>query len=101
MLLWFPHRQGKYAEADALYVRAIESREALNGPDDPDIATLLGNRAEVLENQVRPKSTLSGALPVGFTCVSGLYTLFEFDPLLFLVHGLLYSASSSGWPLAK
>lgn len=40
--------QGKYSEADLLYLRAIEIGEKALGPDHPDLATWLSNRALVL-----------------------------------------------------
>ena len=45
--------QGKYDEADPLYLRAIEIGEKTLGPDHPDLATRLNNRARLLESQVR------------------------------------------------
>ena len=45
--------QGKYAEADPLYLRAIEIGEKTLGPDHPELATRLNNRAGLLAAQVR------------------------------------------------
>ena len=45
--------QGKYAEADRLYLRAIEIGEKTLGPDHPDLAKRLNNRAGLLGEQVR------------------------------------------------
>ena len=45
--------QGKYEEADPLYLRAIEIGEKTLGPDHPDLATRLNNRAWLLKKQVR------------------------------------------------
>ncbi|CAN0356259.1 unnamed protein product, partial [Ectocarpus fasciculatus] len=47
--------QGKYQEADPLYLRAIEIGERTLGADHPDLATRLNNRAGLLEKQVRNK----------------------------------------------
>eukprot|EP00903_Cladosiphon_okamuranus_P018131 g16686.t1 len=43
--------QGKYAEADRLYLRAIEIGEKTLGPDHPNLATRLNNRAVLLKSQ--------------------------------------------------
>ncbi|CAN0333504.1 unnamed protein product, partial [Ectocarpus sp. 12 AP-2014] len=43
--------QGKYSEADPLYLRAIEIGEKTLGPDHPALATRLNNRAELLSAQ--------------------------------------------------
>ena len=48
-----PVFQGKFDEADPLYLRAIEIGEKTLGPDHPDLATLLNNRARLLQQQVR------------------------------------------------
>lgn len=47
-----PNLQGKYDEADPLYVRAIAIGEKALGRDDPDLAVYLNNRAELLRAQV-------------------------------------------------
>lgn len=47
--------QGKYAEADALYLRAIEVGEKMVGHDHPYLATSFNNRAELLRAQARVK----------------------------------------------
>ena len=47
--------QGKFEEADSLYLRAIEIGEKTLGPDHPDLATRLNNRAGLLRKQVRAK----------------------------------------------
>ena len=44
--------QGKHGEADALHLRAIGIQEKALGPDHPDLAKSLGNRANVLKAQV-------------------------------------------------
>lgn len=44
--------QGKFEEADALLLRAIGIREDALGPDHPNVAVLLSNRAGVLQAQV-------------------------------------------------
>ncbi|CAM9531172.1 unnamed protein product, partial [Ectocarpus sp. 12 AP-2014] len=41
--------QGKYWEADPLYLRAIEIGEKALGPDHPDLGTWLNNRAVLLD----------------------------------------------------
>lgn len=45
--------QGKYDEADPLYLRAIAITEKALGPDHPSLAESLNNRAELLTAQVR------------------------------------------------
>ncbi|CAM9264861.1 unnamed protein product [Ectocarpus fasciculatus] len=50
--------QGKYEEADSLYLRAIEIGEATLGPDHPDVATRLNNRAALLTAQVRTQEDI-------------------------------------------
>jgi len=45
--------QGKLAEADLLYLQAVEIGEIALGPDHPDVGEQLSNRAEVLFAQVR------------------------------------------------
>lgn len=44
--------QGRYAESDVLHVRIIEIGERNLGPNHPDLATMLANRALLLEKQV-------------------------------------------------
>ena len=45
--------QGKFDEADPLYLRAIEIGEKTLGPDFPDLAAMLNNRAVLLKAQLR------------------------------------------------
>ena len=45
--------QGKDEEADPLYARATEIWERALGPEHPNVATVLNNRARLLEKQVR------------------------------------------------
>ena len=45
--------QGKFAEAEPLYRRATEIWETASGPEHPNVATALNNRAGLLESQVR------------------------------------------------
>ncbi|CAN0605829.1 unnamed protein product, partial [Ectocarpus sp. 12 AP-2014] len=40
--------QGKYEQADPLYLRAIEIWEAALGPNHPEVASGLNNRAGLL-----------------------------------------------------
>ena len=47
------HDQGKYAEAEALYFRALAIREESLGPNHPDVATALNNLAALYESQDR------------------------------------------------
>lgn len=47
--------QGKYEQAEPLYLRAIKISEAALGPHHPDVAVVLNNRAEMLNVQVRAK----------------------------------------------
>ncbi|CAM9785452.1 unnamed protein product [Ectocarpus sp. 4 AP-2014] len=44
-------KQGKYTEADPLYLRAIEVVEKMLGRDHPDLATSFNNRAGLLRAQ--------------------------------------------------
>ena len=41
------HAQGKYAEAEPLYQRALAIREKAFGPEHPDVATSLNNLAQL------------------------------------------------------
>ena len=52
MLSCPPQLQGKYEEADAFFIRVIDSQERTLGSDHPDLATTLDSRAVVLSNQV-------------------------------------------------
>lgn len=45
--------QGKLDEADPLYLRSIEIQEKTLGPDHPELAFSLNNRAGLLQAQVR------------------------------------------------
>ncbi|CAM9952610.1 unnamed protein product, partial [Scytosiphon promiscuus] len=45
--------QGKYEDADAAFLRAIEILEKAFGSNHPDLAICLGSRARVLHAQVR------------------------------------------------
>ena len=45
--------QGKYAEAEPLYERSQAIREKALGPEHPDVAQSLNNRAFLLKSQVR------------------------------------------------
>ncbi|CAN0589020.1 unnamed protein product, partial [Ectocarpus sp. 12 AP-2014] len=47
--------QGKYADADPLYLQAIEIQAKILGPEHQDLATTLNNLAALLEIQVRVK----------------------------------------------
>ncbi|CAM9971540.1 unnamed protein product [Ectocarpus sp. 8 AP-2014] len=49
---------GKYAEAEPLYERSQAIQEKVLGPEHPDVATSLNNRASLLESQVRHKRCL-------------------------------------------
>ena len=46
--------QGKFKEADALSLRAVEIQEKALGPDHPELARGLTERADVLQAQVIP-----------------------------------------------
>lgn len=48
------HLQGKHAEAEALYVRAIGIKEKVLGADHPEVATTLNDLALLHKEQVRP-----------------------------------------------
>ena len=45
--------QGRYADAEPLYKRALAIREKALGPDHPDVATSLNNLAELYRDQGR------------------------------------------------
>ena len=45
--------QGKYNEAEPLYERSQAIREKILGPEHPNVAQSLNNRAELLRAQVR------------------------------------------------
>ena len=45
--------QGKYDEAEPLYERSQAIDEKVLGPEHPDVAQSLNNRAVLLQNQVR------------------------------------------------
>ena len=45
--------QGRYAEAEPLYKRALAIREKALGPDHPDVATSLNNLALLYDDQGR------------------------------------------------
>lgn len=49
--------QGKYAEAEPLYMRTQEIVEKSLGPDHPDVATIVSNRAELMKQQVRTENS--------------------------------------------
>ena len=51
--LWSLAFQGKRAEAEPLYERSQAIVEKVLGPDHPDMAKVLDNRAMLLEAQVR------------------------------------------------
>ncbi|CAN0531556.1 unnamed protein product [Ectocarpus sp. 8 AP-2014] len=42
--------QGKYDDAEQLYERSLAIREKLLGPEHPDVAQSLNNRAGLLSN---------------------------------------------------
>ena len=45
--------QGRYAEAEPLYKRALAIQEKALGPDHPDVATALNNLAVLYRHQGR------------------------------------------------
>ena len=47
------HDQGRYADAEPLFKRALTIREKALGPDHPDVATTLNNLAELYHDQGR------------------------------------------------
>ena len=47
------YTQGKYAEAEPLYTRALEIDEKALGPDHPNVATTLENYAALLRETQR------------------------------------------------
>ena len=52
--------QGKFTEAEPLYGRATEIWETALGPEHPNVATALNNRAGLLESQVRTVRNFPG-----------------------------------------
>ncbi|CAB1107477.1 unnamed protein product [Ectocarpus sp. CCAP 1310/34] len=70
--------QGKYAEAEPLYERWQAIFETALGPEHPNVATALNNRAGLLEDQ-RRQTNFSPPLPVTF---QGKYE--EAEPLYML-----------------
>lgn len=64
--------QGKYAEADSLHLRAIDIGERTLGPNHPDFALWLVNRASVLEKQASPCSNFQETSPHVLPDVAGL-----------------------------
>ena len=50
--------QGKYADAEVLYKRAVKIWTHICGPDHPRVATALNNRAAVLKAQVTESKIL-------------------------------------------
>lgn len=57
--------QGKHAEADPEYLRAIEIEEETRGPDHPSLARRLNDRAVSLDWQVRVDGNMEGSACVG------------------------------------
>ena len=47
------HNQGRYAEAEPLYQRALAISEKALGPEHPDVAKSLNNLAELFRAQGR------------------------------------------------
>lgn len=66
--------QGKYTEADPLYERSLAILEKVLGPEHPDLASSLNNRAELLLVQVKTTRKLpeniSGSKLLGETARS-------------------------------
>lgn len=52
-VVFFLSFEGKYNEADSLYLRAIEIGERTLPPDHADLAVRFNNRAGLLKAQVR------------------------------------------------
>lgn len=63
MLMLAVRSQGKYTEADPLYLRAIDIRERVLGADHPELAISLCTRGQLLQAQVCVcvRSIFSGA----------------------------------------
>ena len=49
----------RYSEAEPLYERCQKIEEKVLGPEHPSLATTLGNRASLLQHQVRGDVTFS------------------------------------------
>lgn len=60
-----PSFQGNYAEAEPLYVRALEIREKILGADHHDLATTLNDLALLLNAQVRALDFPRSRMPCG------------------------------------
>ena len=54
----FSHLQGKYSEAEPLYLRSLEIRERQLGADHPDVAQSLNNLAALYHNTQRHPQAL-------------------------------------------
>ena len=52
-LAWLYHTQGRYAEAEPLYQRALAIREKALGPEHPEVAASLENYAALLRETSR------------------------------------------------
>lgn len=52
MTFFLPLSQGKYKEAEPLYLRAISIKETTLGEDHPNVSTGLHNLATLLEEKV-------------------------------------------------
>ncbi|CAN0037961.1 unnamed protein product, partial [Ectocarpus sp. 12 AP-2014] len=54
--------QGKYEEADPLYLRSLAIYENAYGPHHPDVAIGLNNRAGLLKSKVRALRIFEAAI---------------------------------------
>ena len=52
-LAWLLHARGRYAEAEALYKRALAIEEKAVGPNHPNVATTVNNLARLYRSQSR------------------------------------------------
>lgn len=70
--------QGNYEEAEPLYERSLAIDEQVHGPDSPEVASGLNNRALLLESQVRAASQ---SFPGFFGGASQITNVFNSDPI--------------------
>ena len=69
--------QGKYEQAEPLYERSQAIQEKALGPDHPDVASVIGNRALLLDKQVRATGASGEPFHVarfGLEMTSGMFS---------------------------
>lgn len=68
------NKQGKYREADLLYLRALDIKERFLGPDHEVVASSLGCLANSLEAQVKCTQVLVAVLQCSLVCGATIFT---------------------------